>query len=178
MLAYPQMNEGALSKWRASLVNEATLSEIALDLGIGEAILLGKSEERERGALRPRLLASVFEAVVAALYLDGGLEVARRFIEGSLGKRIEHLDFEFAADGKTRLQELTQKHFHDVPRYQVISAEGPEHAKTFEVQVLLKDKLLGEGQGSSRKAAEQAAALTALMNQEFLEMLKKQEGQK
>lgn len=120
-------------------------------------------------------MASVLEALIAALYLDGGLEVAKRFVERCLSTRIKNLDFDFSADGKTRLQELTQKHFHDVPRYVVIKAEGPEHAKTFEVEVLLKDKVLGSGQGSSRKAAEQASAQAALANEEFLEMLKNKE---
>ncbi len=162
--AFPQMNEGTLSKWRASLVNETVLGEIARGLDLGRHIRLGKSEEKERENLRPRLLSSAFEAVVAALYMDGGLECARKFLESQLASRIETLDseIEFAADFKTRLQEITQKRFHTVPDYQLVQSEGPEHAKVFTYEVFINGERAGKGAGPSRKSAEQEAARRAL----------------
>ncbi len=170
MKKYPEINEGSLSKWRASLVNETSLSEIAREINLGQELLLGNSEEKERRNLRPRLLASAFEAVLAAIYLDGGLEVVRNFIETRFASRLENLDseLEFAADFKSRLQELTQKRFHQVPEYKLISSEGPEHAKNFTFDVFINDKKLGTGQGPSRKNAEQEAARDALTKENEL----------
>ena len=166
--AFPQMNEGTLSKWRASLVNEAVLGEIARTLEMGRFLRLGKSEEKERENLRSRLLSSALEAVVAALYLDGGMECARKFVETQLASRVEKLDaeLEFEADFKTRLQEITQKRFHSVPEYRLVQAEGPEHAKIFTYDVLINGEVSGQGAGSSRKSAEQEAARVALKENE------------
>ncbi len=164
MKAFPQVDEGTLSKWRASLVNENTLAEIAADLELGQYVYLGRSEEAQRELMRPRLLASAFEAVLAALYLDAGLEKTRTWIDKAFSSRIEALDTEneYAADFKTRLQEITQKRFRSVPDYRMLSADGPEHAKTFVYEVYVNDKRLGQGSGPSRKAAEQEAASNAL----------------
>ena len=164
--AFPQVEEGTLSKWRASLVNEMSLSEIATQLDLGKYLFLGRSEANQR--LRPRLLASAFEAVLGALYLDAGLEATRGFIEKEFSTRIERLDTEneYAADFKTRLQEWSQRRFRSVPEYRVISSEGPEHAKVFSVEVYVNDKHLGSGAGNSRKSAEQDAARDALTKEE------------
>jgi ribonuclease-3 len=164
MEAHPQAEEGTLSKWRASLVNETTLAAIARQMQLGRYVYVGKSEEAMRPALRPRLLASAFEAVVAALYLDAGLPVVRAFILRHFATLIGDLNIqnEFAADFKTRLQEWAQKHFRVVPEYKLVGADGPDHARTFTIEVTVKNEWLGQGSGKSRKEAEQSAANVAL----------------
>ncbi len=163
---YPYVDEGTLSKWRASLVNEASLSAKARALQLGRFLYLGRSEEqnREQSASRPRMLASVFEAIVAAIYLDGGLEAARKFVVGQFALDLAQLNVEneFATDFKTRLQEYAQKKFRCLPDYRLVQAEGPEHAKKFRYEVWVNGTRLGEGEGASRKTAEQAAASQAL----------------
>lgn len=162
---FPDVDEGTLSKWRASLVNESVLSEIGLGLGLNQVLFLGKSENVQRDNPRPRLLASSFEAILAAVYKDGGLSAAKKVIDLLFAARLEKLDDQnhFATDFKTRLQESTQKRTKTVPEYRLVSSDGPEHAKTFKYQVLVKDEPCGEGEGSSRKNAEQAAARDALI---------------
>jgi ribonuclease-3 len=164
MKAFPQVDEGTLSKWRASLVNENTLADVARELNIAEFLYLGKSEAPLRAQLRPRLISSALEAILGALYLDAGLDKTRAFIDGKFASRLETLDMtnEYAADFKTRLQELTQSRFRLVPEYRMVSSEGPEHAKNFTYEVFVNDQRLGLGSGHSRKAAEQEAARDAL----------------
>lgn len=164
MRNYPEADEGALSKWRASLVNETTLSEIARSIDLGGHINLGRGEAEQRGNLRPRLLASAFEAVLAALYLDGGVEKVQAFIARELQDKLKELSSsnEYAADFKTRLQEWSQKKYRSVPEYKLLGSEGPDHAKTFRCEVSVTGRLMGQGQGSSRKIAEQEAAKAAL----------------
>ena len=164
MRQYPSVDEGVLSKWRASLVNESSLSDLARNLSLGKYLLLGRSEEQQREAMRPRLLASAFEAILGALYLDAGLVKARAFIEAQFTERVKTLDMdvEFAADFKTRLQELVQGRFHRVPEYRLVSSEGPEHNKSFTFDVYVNERRLGTGSGQSRKSAEQEAARDAL----------------
>ena len=167
MKAYAQVDEGTLSKWRASLVNEATLAEIAATFDLAKFLFLGRSEESQRANPRPRLLASAFEAVIGALYLDGGLEKARHFIDKEFASRIETLDAsnEYATDFKTRLQEWSQKKFRSVPEYRLTNTSGPEHAKEFTTEVWVNDSPMGSGTGNSRKNAEQAAAQNALQKE-------------
>jgi len=164
MRQYPSVDEGVLSKWRASLVNESSLADLARNLSLGKYLLLGRSEEQQREAMRPRLLASAFEAILGALYLDAGLVKARAFIEAQFTERVKTLDMdvEFAADFKTRLQELVQGRFHRVPEYRLVSSEGPEHNKSFTFDVYVNERRLGTGSGQSRKSAEQEAARDAL----------------
>lgn len=163
---YPDVDEGTLSKWRASLVNEQSLSEIAKNLNLGKFMFLGRSEtqNRDQASSRPRLLASVFEAVVAAIYQDSGLEKTRTFIDREFQQHILKLDKdnEFATDFKTRLQEMAQKRWKSLPEYKLVSSTGPEHAKIFCYEVSIGEKTLGQGDGNSRKAAEQEAAREAL----------------
>lgn len=162
MNRFSDVDEGTLSKWRASLVNENTLGEIAKDLNLAAHLFLGNSETRETA--RPRLLGSAFEAILAAIYLDAGLDKVRQVIEHVFDTRLHALDDQnqYAGDFKTRLQELTQKRSRTVPEYRLLSSHGPEHAKLFRYQVLIQEKPLGEGEGNSRKGAEQAAARNAL----------------
>lgn len=162
MNRFALVDEGTLSKWRASLVNENSLGEIAKELNIADHLFLGKSETRE--SARPRLLGSAFEAILAAVYLDAGLEKVRQMIERVFESRLNALDDQnqYAGDFKTRLQEITQKRLRTVPEYRLLSSHGPEHAKLFRYQVLIQEKPFGEGEGNSRKSAEQSAARDAL----------------
>ena len=161
---FPQVDEGALSKWRASLVNEATLGEIARELELGSHLHLGRSEHQRRAEMRARLLASAYEALLAAIYLDAGLgsvkAVVARHFEARLGAL--KLDEGFHADFKTRLQEWAQRKHKVTPEYRLVTAEGPEHNKQFQYEVLVGAQVLGCGRGASRKGAEQNAAHSAL----------------
>lgn len=161
---FREVDEGTLSKWRASLVNETTLSEIARTLDLAKHMFLGKSEVSQRENPRPRLIASAFEAVIGGIYLDAGLEAARRFIMREFASRVAQLDAEneYATDFKTRLQEWSQKKFRMVPDYKLIETTGPEHAKIFRYEVIVAENKMAVGEGSSRKAAEQDAARLAL----------------
>lgn len=165
MNTFPDVEEGSLSKWRASLVNEISLSEIARGLELQNFLNLGRSEEAHRENPRPRLLASAFEAVIAAVYQDGGLEAAHALIERLFAGRVASLDptHEFASDFKTRLQEWSQKRYRLTPVYRLIESDGPEHAKRFVFEVSVDGELLGRGEGGSRKQAEQEAAHQALL---------------
>lgn len=164
MQRYPEETEGSLSKWRASLVNENTLGGLARELELQQFLYLGKSETAQRANPRPRLLASAFEAVLAAVYLDSGLETARDLILRLFLPLLDQLNEQnqFAQDFKTRLQEWSQKKMRTVPEYRLIGSHGPEHAKVFKYEVLIQDKKWGEGDGNSRKSAEQEAARNAL----------------
>jgi ribonuclease III len=164
MSKYPEAGEGSLSKWRASLVNETQLAEIARQLDLSKYLFLGRSEDNVRHQGRPRLLASALEAILAAIYLDGGLEDVKTTVHKLFSASVDGLAVgnEFAADCKTRLQEWSQKRYHTTPEYALINADGPEHAKTFQYQVKVNGEVFGLGQGASRKAAEQEAARAAL----------------
>lgn len=167
MTSYPEADEGTLSKWRASLVNESSLSEIARAMNLGRHLRLGRSEtmNRELAQDRPRILASAFEAVIAALYQDAGLEKVRAFINAEFAPAVAKLDanIEYVLDFKTRFQEWAQKKVKQLPEYRLLASQGPEHAKTFRFEVWLGEEPFGQGEGSSRKAAEQDAARAALV---------------
>lgn len=163
---FPQDSEGNLSKKRASVVNEEVLSAIAIRLGLQDMILLGKGEALTGGAAKPRLLASAFEAVLGALFLDQGFDIVKGFIRQELKLEIDQMNeqIDFEKDYKTRLQELSQKSFRETPTYELLAEEGPPHDRVFTVCVKLKDKVLASGQGKSKKTAEQMAAQMALEN--------------
>jgi ribonuclease-3 len=162
MRRFPEQPEGELSKARAAIVNEAGLARIADALTLGQWIFLGRGEEQAGGRQKRSLLANAFEALVGAVYLDGGFEgayrVAGRLIEPSLA------DVPAAAnkDFKSRLQELAQAKLQMAPSYTVLSERGPDHAKTFEVAILIGDKEYGRAFGRSKKEAQQNAAEQAL----------------
>ncbi|MBV8690241.1 MAG: ribonuclease III [Actinobacteria bacterium] len=158
---YDTLPEGELAKVRASVVNSAALAEVAADLDIGAALLLGRGEDQSGGREKPSILADAMEAVIGAVYLDGGWKAAEELIMGLLGERIE----EAAAgpggqDYKTRLQELAARRFDQLPRYEVVD-DGPDHAKRFYASVLVAGERKGSGEGRSKKQAEQAAARMA-----------------
>ena len=155
---YPDLPEGELAKVRAAVVNAGALAELAAELDLGRALLLGKGEDASGGREKPSILADAMEAVIGAVYLDGGWNAASELVLHLLEDRIE----EAAAgpggqDFKTRLQELAARRFDQLPRYDV-SDEGPDHAKRFFATVYLGGEAQGTGEGRSKKQAEQAAA--------------------
>lgn len=159
--AYPALPEGELAKVRASLVNSAALAELASELGLGAALLLGKGEDASGGRHKSSILADAMEAVIGAVYLDRGRDAADSLVLRLLGDRIE----EAAAgpggqDYKTRLQELCSRRFDQLPEYRVRD-HGPDHAKHFDAVVAIGGQVRGRGRGRSKKQAEQAAAREA-----------------
>ncbi len=156
---FPDKSEGELSQIRAFLVSEPSLSELAKTIDLGKFIYLGKGEKRSGGREKSSLLCDVFEAVFGAIYLDAGFEKAKEiFREKFLEKLWEILKNAVTyKDFKSYLQEVTQREFKELPSYNLISAEGPEHARTFQVECRVKD-LKTVGVGRSKKAAEQEAA--------------------
>lgn len=153
-----KLPEGELTRIRASLVCEQSLYEFAKQLGLGEHLRLGHGEERSGGRDRPAILADAFEAVIAALYLDGGMDAAKTFILPFV-LRAHRAD----EDYKTRLQEVVQQNPEERLRYVVTDESGPDHNKSFTVEVHLNSNVIGRGQGHSKKQAEQQAAREALM---------------
>jgi ribonuclease-3 len=158
---YPQMPEGELAKLRAAVVSAEALADVAQDLDLGSSLRLGKGEDASGGRAKPSILADAMEAVIAAVYLDGGLEPAARLVLALLEVRIrEQAVGPGGQDYKTRLQELAAQQCDQLPRYQVRN-EGPDHSKRFFAAVYLRDEEYGAGEGRSKKAAEQAAARIA-----------------
>lgn len=158
---YPDMSEGELAKVRASVVNSASLAEIAVELGVGEALLLGKGEDQSGGREKPSILADAMEALIGAVYIDRGWEASDRLVMQLLGERIETgAAGPGGHDYKTRLQELCARSFDQLPVY-LVTDEGPDHAKEFEAVVEVLGSARGVGRGRSKKQAEQAAARQA-----------------
>jgi len=159
----PVNPEGVLSRRRQSVVRATTLARVSKRLGLGAEIRLGRGEELSGGRLKPALLADLFEAVLAAVYLDGGIEPARAFVLRHVGPELIEVRGrkEAVDDYKTRLQEELQSRLQRTPRYRIVSTSGPAHALEFEVEVLMDDKVLARGSGKNRKQAEQVAARVA-----------------
>lgn len=160
---FPHLDEGALSKMKAFLVSAPSLARKARDLEMGDVILLGVGEEKTGGRKKDSLLANLFEAVIAAIYLDGGINPARQLIERTFVediRRINQQDLLFQ-DYKTALQEIAQAKGLQLPDYNVVAEVGPDHDKTFVVEVKL-GSLTARGEGSSKKEAQQQAAKQAL----------------
>lgn len=158
---FPHASEGDLAVRLNALVRRETVAEIVQESGLVRHIRLGASEKAGGGRTKPAILADVGEAVIGALLLDGGLETARRFVERWWGDRFDRVD-QARKDAKTRLQEMLQRDGGELPRYAVVRQEGPDHQPTFTVAVHAPDGRSAEGQGGSRRDAEQAAA-TALL---------------
>jgi ribonuclease-3 len=159
---YPDFDEGRMTRLRAALVRTEALAQLARQVSIGRALRLGRGEEESGGRERDANLCDAFEAVVGALYLDGGLEAARAFVEPFVGPMAEAtLAAEADRDAKSRLQEWSQAELGVTPRYRIVAEEGPDHAKTFVAQVLLVKEVAGQGEGRSKQAAEQSAAQAA-----------------
>ena len=158
----PAADEGTLSRLRADLVNAAALAERALALALDGHLRLGRGEEQSGGRAKARLLAGVFEAVLGALYLDGGLGVVRALVLREFAASLLAAPAALA-DPKTQLQELLQARGLGVPVYATTASRGPAHAREFEVEVQTGDKVVGTGSGRTKRQAEQEAARAALL---------------
>lgn len=157
---HPEMPEGQLTKLRASLVCEKSLHKFAQSIKLGEFMNLGKGEVNTGGRQRPSILADAFESLIAAIYLDAGFEEAKKFVLGFISQAaIEEPDI---SDYKSALQEIVQKNHGEILEYFMVGESGPDHNKTFLVEVRLNSNVIGTGEGHSKKQAEQMAAKQAL----------------
>ena len=160
---FPELPEGELSKLRASVVCEGSLAKKAREISLGNFLLLGKGEEITGGRSRDSVLADAFEAVIGAIYLDGGMECAEKYVERLMTDVVENLKSDYRLmDCKTRLQEIIQKISKEPISYAIVNEEGPDHNKVFEAQVCHEGRVLGVGKGRSKKEAEQSAASDAI----------------
>lgn len=161
MRRFPEAKEGPLSKQRASIVNGRTLALKAQSIDLGDMLKLGKGEDKSGGREKVSILAAAFEAVIGAIYTDGGLAPAQRAVEtlfvDDIGGPAAERDY------KTELQEIAYRRFRAQPVYELVSARGPDHAKRFTTRIRIAGRELGTGEGGSKKQSEQAAARTALM---------------
>ncbi|OQX87264.1 ribonuclease III [candidate division KSB1 bacterium 4484_87] len=160
---FPDRGEGELTAIKSLVVSRKILANVALQIGLGEVVLLNQAEEKAGGRNRPSILADTFEAITGAIYLDGGLKTAVDFISDKLLSKIDEI---LAKDQyknfKSMLLEFAQSRGMGVPRYVVRKEEGPDHKKIFTIDVLIRNKALGSGKGNSKKKAEQIAAKNAL----------------
>jgi len=157
--------EGELTNWRSALVRGVMLSGLAKELGIDSYLYLSKGEQKSEGKARELILANTFEALVGATYLDQGYTIAKKFLSNTLLKHLpEIINKKLYLDPKSNLQQMVQEQKGITPIYRVLSEYGPDHEKSFSVGVFVAEKLIGEGSGSSKQAAEQAAASSALEN--------------
>ena len=161
MTRYPQLREGELSMTRSQVVSEAGLSEVAGQLGLGAWLVLGKGEEKSGGRTKPSILADAFEAILAAVYLDGGFDAAEGMVTRLLAERIGTVEPNDFYDFKTRLQETAQARLRATPTYRVVQELGPDHDKRFAVVVSIGEDEWGRAVGKSKKEAEQMAAAEA-----------------
>lgn len=158
---YPKLPEGDLTKLRASIVCEPTLALCTREISLGKFLYLGKGENQTGGRERKSILSDALEAVIGAIYLDGGFEPARAFIHRFILTDIENKKLFY--DSKTILQELVQGNYEESLHYELLAEEGPDHDKRFRVAAKIGDRQIGEGSGHTKKAAEQEAAYQALL---------------
>ena len=158
----PMLPEGRMTRLRAELVCEASLHRTALKLGLGEYMRLGKGEANTGGRERPSILADMVEAIIAAIYLDSGMDEARRFVLKNVLGDVEISEQRRSADYKTQLQELVQRKSNQSIVYELVSESGPDHNKLFEFEVKINGEASGRGTGRTKKEAEQMAACKAL----------------
>jgi ribonuclease-3 len=170
MQTFPGAAEGELSRRRAALVNARQLAELARRFDLGACLLLGRGEQRQAGHEKPSLLADALEAVLAAAYLDGGFAKAQRLVTRWFAPLLAQQGPLSWQDAKTALQEFTQARHKLSPSYHLLEESGPSHARHFRVELRLGDEILAQGEGPSKKKAEQLAAARAL------ERLKEKEG--
>ncbi|NTU60382.1 MAG: ribonuclease III [Deltaproteobacteria bacterium] len=158
----PALSEGEMSKVRSQLVKEESLGQIARSFSLGTFLRLGRGEEQTGGRDKASILANTFEALVAAIYLDGGFDLAYPFVEAIFRPALAEKRPEADGDFKTRLQEFAQARYGKTPTYRLVGETGPDHDKVFEVEILVGRRVLGRGRGRSKKEAEQRAAQDAL----------------
>ncbi|MEE0897431.1 MAG: ribonuclease III [Acutalibacteraceae bacterium] len=159
---FNNLPEGELTKLRASLVCEKSLCQFSRELDLGKYLRLGKGEDKGGGRERDSILADAFEAVLAAMYLDGGFNVAKNHVMRFIKNELKHTDDEVFKDYKTALQEIIQKNPEESVTYILTKESGPDHNKVFEVEVRLNSNTIGKGVGKNKKQAEQSAAKEAL----------------
>ncbi|MDR3149390.1 MAG: ribonuclease III [Oscillospiraceae bacterium] len=158
----PNISEGELTKMRSVLVREESLASASLSLGLGAALLLGKGEERTGGRTRPSILADAFEATLAAIFLDGGIDAAKSFVYRNILTREREIQDVVGGDYKTQLQEIVQAKGHLSPEYAIIGESGPDHERIFTAEVYVSGVSAGTGSGKTKKDAEQSAAKAAI----------------
>lgn len=159
---FSNMPEGELTRLRSSLVCEKSLCEFSREIGIGEYLQLGKGEDKNGGRNRDSILADAFEAVLAAIYLDGGMKPAKEHVMNTVLRDLKHHDDDTFKDYKTTLQEIIQRNPEESVSYFLIDEKGPDHDKIFTVEVRLNSNVIGVGSGKNKKQAEQMAAKEAL----------------
>jgi ribonuclease-3 len=164
---FPQHNEGQKSKLKASLVSSAALARLAERIGLGEFLILGRGEEKTGGRRKHAIIADCYEALIAAVYLDGGIEPARAFIEQQFAALVEEArhtgaEASFTADWKSALQEWLQSRGRGLPAYRLAGELGPDHRKSFVVEVVVEGESIASAEGRSKKEAAQAAAKAAI----------------
>jgi len=160
---FPNEDEGVLSKIRASLVNEKGFTKLALNINLGDSLLISGAEENNKGRTKPSLLSNAFEAVIGAIYLESGLETTANIAIRLIEEAYETIDLNsLSKDFKTALQELTQADFGETPNYKLVRAFGPDHKKEFEIAVELQNRIIASALGRSKKEAQQKAAEIAL----------------
>ncbi|WP_028583923.1 ribonuclease III [Desulfogranum mediterraneum] len=162
-VSFPDLREGKLTRIRSALVNEAGLAQMAREIELGKYLLLGRGENASAGREKPSILSCAYEALVGAIFLDGGYDAAldfvRRFFSPHIDDRSDNL---VIADAKSQLQEFLQEKYNEGPEYLLIEEEGPAHARRFSIAALFQGRELGVGKASSKKEAEQQAARAAL----------------
>ena len=164
MERFPQSPEGELSKLRASIVNEGSLAELARQYNFGPNLYLGRGEDQTNGREKNSLLANAYEAVLGAVYLDRGFKKALCLVKKHYARLLDSTPMQsFYRDFKTELQEKSQALFRTIPRYRLVKELGPDHEKVFEVEILIRNKIYGQGRGKSKKEAEQMAAEKTLI---------------
>lgn len=161
MQRFPQGNQGNLSITRSQVVSEQGLSEVASVHHLGDWLFLGRGEEKSGGRTKPKILADAFEAVMGAIYVDGGFAAAAKVIDHLLTERINTAELKNFFDFKTRLQEMAQARLKSSPTYKVLREIGPDHSKQFEVSVTIAEEEWGRALGASKQKAEQMAAAEA-----------------
>ena len=163
--AMPEMAEGDLTKYRSALVHTAQLATFAREIDLGRALRLGRGEIIAGGRTKTPILCDAFEALVGALYLDQGLEAVKDFLRPMMSEALDDIVANRKGENpKSQLQEILQARGQDVPRYSVVHESGPDHAKVYEIEVLVGERVVGRGKGSSKQAATKSAALDALAN--------------
>ena len=162
---YPDNPEGDLTDWRAALVNTKSLAKVSKKLKLGKHLLLSNGEKKERGKAKQYMLADTFEALIGAIYIDGGYDEAKSFIQSYLlGELPKIISLELFKDPKSELQEIAQEKVGITPTYETVDERGPDHDKKFRMGVFLEEEKLAEGEGGSKKEAEEEAAQKALKN--------------
>ncbi len=160
---FPEVSEGILTAYRSALVRTETISRVARKMGMNELLKLSKGEARDEGKARDYILANTFEAFLGALHLDQGYEVTKRIVADLLFQEIEDIiETGSWKDSKSRVQEYAQEAYKETPRYEILSATGPDHDKHFTVAVYFGDKEIARGEGKSKQQAQQDAAKNAL----------------